>query len=211
MRALNFLNIKPLTAELLPAVVELDRLCFGGLWTLEGYQKELDSRNSDIIVLLEDDRSEAKPANESPDSPTFRLPPLLSQPTLLGLGCLWAILDEAHITILAVHPNYRSQGFGMVLLTALLSSAKKRSLSRVTLEVAANNEIALSLYQKFGFQIAGRRRGYYQDTGEDALILWLSGLGHPHFEQTLADCDRQVRSRLIAHGWDLSSAEIKKI
>lgn len=209
MSAINFLNLKPLTPELLPAVVELDRECFGGLWTLESYQRELDSPNSDILVLLEDDRTSAKPVNEFSHSPTPPLPPSLPQPTLLGLGCLWAILDEAHITILAVHPHNRAQGLGMALLTALLSSAKQRGLERATLEVSASNETALSLYQKFGFRIAGRRRGYYQDTGEDALILWQSGLGHPEFDRTLADWDRQVRTRLASSGWNLCSTKLK--
>ncbi len=197
MSAINFLNLKPLTPELLPAVVELDRECFGGLWTLESYQRELDSPNSDILILLKEENGEE---SLSPDP---------SHTPILGLGCLWAILDEAHITILAVHPHNRAQGLGMALLTALLSSAKQRGLERATLEVSASNETALSLYQKFGFRIAGRRRGYYQDTGEDALILWLSGIGHPEFDKTLADWDRQVRTRLASSGWNLYSTKLK--
>ncbi|MCL1465126.1 ribosomal protein S18-alanine N-acetyltransferase [Argonema galeatum] len=194
---MNFLNLLPLAPELLPAVVELDRECFGGLWTLESYQRELDSTNSDILVLLK----------EGNDEESLSLDP--SHTPILGLGCLWTILDEAHITILAVHPNYRAQGLGMTLLTALLSQAWQRGLERATLEVSASNETALSLYQKFGFRIAGRRRGYYQDTGEDALILWLNGLGHPEFDKTLADWDRQVRSRLASSGWNLYSTKLK--
>ncbi|MCL1473532.1 ribosomal protein S18-alanine N-acetyltransferase [Argonema antarcticum] len=193
---MNFLNLKPLTPELLPAVVKLDRECFGGLWTLESYQRELDSPNSDILILLKEENDEESLSPDPCHTP------------ILGLGCLWAILDEAHITILAVHPHHRAQGLGMALLTALLSQAWQRGLERATLEVSASNETALSLYQKFGFRIAGRRRGYYQDTGEDALILWLSGLGHPEFDKTLADWDRQVRTRLASSGWNLYSTKL---
>ena len=96
--ALNLYNIQPLTADLLPAAVELDRLCFGGLWTLEGYRRELESPNSDLLV--------ASTAPSSPD-PEHR-----SMPTLIGLACVWAIVDEAHITLLAVSSRLPKTGIG---------------------------------------------------------------------------------------------------
>jgi ribosomal-protein-alanine N-acetyltransferase len=94
-----------------------------------------------------------------------------------------------------IHPDYQGQGLGQALLYALLKSAWQRQLERATLEVRASNHPALSLYRKFGFKEAGRRRHYYPDTGEDALILWKNGLQYREFEQTLADwyqhiCDR---------------------
>lgn len=169
---------------MLSSVLELDQLCFGGLWTLDGYQRELDSPNSDLLGLS--------------------IP--VGSHSLLGMGCLWAILEEAHITILAVHPQYQRQGLGQALLYALLTAAFDRGLERATLEVRASNQPALSLYQKFGFKTAGIRRCYYKDTGEDALILWRGDLQEPEFAQTLADWERQTRSRLHAAGWDLQSA-----
>jgi [ribosomal protein S18]-alanine N-acetyltransferase len=196
----NFLELKPLTVELLPAVVELDQLCFGKLWTLEGYQRELASPNSDLLVLSipEDTRI--------PEALNPKLPPTHF---LVGSGCLWAILEEAHITILAVHPNYRGQGLGQAILWGLLASAYARGLERATLEVRASNVTALSLYQKFGFKTAGRRRHYYQDNDEDALILWRGDLQHPHFPQTLANWNRQVSDRLTSSGWHLNLAHPK--
>jgi ribosomal-protein-alanine N-acetyltransferase len=119
------------------------------------------------------------------------------------MGCLWAILEEAHITILAVHPHYQRQGLGQALLLALLMVASDRGLERATLEVRASNQPAVSLYEKFGFKTAGWRRRYYQDTGEDALILWRGDLQDPEFSQTLADWERQIRGRLGAAGWKL--------
>ncbi|NJO39321.1 MAG: ribosomal protein S18-alanine N-acetyltransferase [Cyanobacteria bacterium CRU_2_1] len=171
----------PLTAEMLSAAVELDQLCLGGLWTLDGYRRELESPNSDLIVLQADSSSE-----------------------LLGLGCVWAILDEAHITVLAVHPNYRQQGFGQALLCSLLTLAWQRGLEWATLEVKVSNQIAISLYRKFDFQEVGRRRRYYQDTGEDALILWRKGLQHQEFPRTLQTWKRQIDDRLYQSGWHLS-------
>lgn len=178
---MTLLEIKKIAPEQLRAVLDLDQLCFGGLWTLEGYQRELDSPNSDLLGLF---------ISSSPPVP------------LLGMGCLWAIVDEAHITILAVHPHYQRQGLGQVLLHSLLTSAGRRGLERATLEVRASNQPALSVYQKFGFKTAGRRRLYYQDTGEDALILWRGGLQHPEFAQTLANWQQQICDRLNAAGWE---------
>ncbi|MBR8828477.1 MAG: ribosomal protein S18-alanine N-acetyltransferase [Gomphosphaeria aponina SAG 52.96 = DSM 107014] len=160
------ITVKPLTAEQLPQVVALDNLCLGGLWSLEGYQRELASPNSTMLVL---------------SVPTLTPP----KEKIIGLGCLWAILEEAHITILVVHPDYQGQGWGKLLLSSLLQNARERQLERATLEVREGNEVALSLYQKFGFKIAGKRRGYYEKTGEDALILWRGDLAQPTILESL--------------------------
>ncbi|MDB9511336.1 ribosomal protein S18-alanine N-acetyltransferase, partial [Kamptonema animale CS-326] len=120
----------------------------------------------------------------------------LSSPSLIGIGCLWSILEEAHITILAIHPDYQGQGFGQALLYALLKSAHQQKLEWATLEVRSSNLVAISLYQKFGFQEAGRRRGYYQDSGEDALILWRGSLQKPEFKQDLARWEHEIRDRV---------------
>ena len=109
---------------------------------------------------------------------------------------MWAILEEAHITILGIHPQYQRLGFGQLLLYTLMKSAWKRGLERATLEVAASNTPALSLYHKFGFQDVGRRRGYYQQTGEDALILWRSHLHDLGFKETLSEWYKQVVARI---------------
>jgi len=99
---------------------------------------------------------------------------------LLGIGCLWAILEEAHITTLAIEPAYQSQKLGQFLLTELLLHGYRRGLTRATLEVRASNEKALGLYQKFSFREAGQRRRYYSN-GENARVLWRSGLQEDTF------------------------------
>ncbi len=175
------LEIKVLTPENLSAVLELDQACFGGLWTLDAYRRELESPNSDLIGLF---------------SPLFP-----SQ--LLGLGCFWSILEEAHITILAIHPQYQCRGFGQALLYSLLRTACDRGLERATLEVRASNLAAISLYEKFGFKIAGRRRRYYKDNGEDALILWLGNLQYPQFQATLDHWYTIIGDRLSKSSWQL--------
>jgi ribosomal-protein-alanine N-acetyltransferase len=82
-----------------------------------------------------------------------------------------------------------------------MENAVRRALERATLEVKASNTIALSLYEKFGFQIAGRRKGYYEKTGEDALILWLSGLEKPQFSLILQKWHQEISDRLLVNNW----------
>jgi [ribosomal protein S18]-alanine N-acetyltransferase len=139
------LSLQHITADWLDRVVELDRICLGQLWSAAQYQREFESENSDILILIDVDRGE-----------------------ILAYGCVWAIVDEAHITILAVHPDYRHQGFGQLVLWGLLRSAVDRELARATLEVRVDNAAAIQLYEKFGFKVAGRRKKYY-DNADDAL------------------------------------------
>jgi ribosomal-protein-alanine acetyltransferase len=220
--AVRFLQIKHLAAEHLNSAVELDRLCFGGLWTLEGYGRELGSPNTDLLGLWasqtgpgQSERCDSelesiepnsilnsKPLSvetSSPATPNSKL-----TPTLIGLGCLWAILEEAHITILAIHPRFQGQGLGQALLWALLTKAHYRQLERATLEVRDSNLAAVSLYNKFGFKEAGRRKRYYKDTGEDALIMWRSGIEKPEFKLYLAVEKVQVCDRLHLKNWHLA-------
>jgi [ribosomal protein S18]-alanine N-acetyltransferase len=245
----TFLKLKPLTQEQLSAVVELDQLCFGGLWTRSGYERELESPCSQLLTLeaasepgesglLITESEILTQASQTADSETRiqesgvrskegdSSSPVESNPivnsefcilnsseqtaptppnALIGLGCYWSILEEAHITILAVHPDYQRQGLGQLLLYALLRDAKRRQLEWATLEVKPSNQAALSLYEKFGFTEAGRRRHYYKDTGEDALILWRGGLQQQNIEETLDNCYRQAMQRLLCCGWQLSN------
>ncbi|NJR65372.1 MAG: ribosomal protein S18-alanine N-acetyltransferase [Leptolyngbyaceae cyanobacterium CRU_2_3] len=192
---MKFLALTPLTIDLLPAALDLDQRCLGGLWTLEGYQREIDSPNSDLWILQSKNADSASADSASADSAS-------ADREILGLGCLWAILEEAHITVLGIDPSHQRQGLGQALLYQLLASANRRGLEWATLEVRASNQAAVSLYQKFSFQAVGKRRSYYQDNGEDALILWCRGLQQPEFEQKLQVWHEEVSKRLRQSGWE---------
>lgn len=90
---------------------------------------------------------------------------------LAGYLCLWEIGHEIHITNLAVHPEWRRQGVARALLDAALSEGRVRGVELAFLEVRPTNVEALSLYESLGFRVIGRRKGYYFDTGEDALVM----------------------------------------
>lgn len=176
------LKIQSLSHQHLPAILQLDKICFGGLWSKEAYEREMDSPNSHFLGIFSPETGEK----------------------LLAMGCFWSILEEAHITILAVNPQHHRQGMGAALLYSLIKTARDRGLERATLEVRASNQAAISLYQKFGFKTAGRRRRYYQDNGEDALILWLGGVHRPDFVETLANWHDFVSAGLSKSSWQIA-------
>ena len=179
------LTIQSLTLDYLTDLLELDQACFNGWWTMEGYRRELESPNSHFLGLF---------------AP-------FSHSGLLGMGCFWSILEEAHITILAVHPQYHGQGLGQALLYALLKVAVDCSLERATLEVRVSNQAAISLYQKFGFKVAGTRPRYYKDNNEDALILWISDLQQPDFLKSLDNWYTIISDRLHKSTWNLTLSD----
>lgn len=180
-------KVEGLKAEEIPQVVELDERCLGGIWSLQGYEREQKSENSHFVVLKE-----------------------ASQEKIIGYGCFWGILEEAHITLLVVDLDYQGKGLGKLLLYSLLKKAGELKLDRATLEVREKNEVALGLYQKFDFKIAGKRRKYYQKTGEDALILWYGDIAKPKFAQDLANWEKSVNESLRANQLSWTTTESKK-
>ena len=179
------IEITPVTRDRIPEIVALDRACLGGLWTASAYLREIESSRSTLLALdLKSSKEEAKSA--------------------IGIACLWAIVDEAHITLLAIAPNYRRQGLGQLLLLTLLEDAIARKLEWATLEVNVNNTKAIDLYQKFGFEVVGTRKGYYQPAGEDAAILWLRTIQQQGFRSSLARWQQDINHRLRQNQYYLS-------
>jgi len=131
----------------LDEVVTIERASFGMPWSRGAFLYEIEqNRVARCWVLREDDR-------------------------IAAYLCLWEIADELHVTNIAVHPALRRRGLARRLLGAILEDGRSRRLRAVTLEVRPTNDEARTLYESFGFRVVGRRRGYYYDTGEDALIM----------------------------------------
>ncbi len=91
----------------------------------------------------------------------------------VAYGGMWLILDEAHITNIAVHPRHRGKGIGKALLKGMIDYGISKGIKSFTLEVRESNHAAIALYSRLGFRRAGTRKGYYPDTREDAIIMWL--------------------------------------
>lgn len=152
--------IRPMTLADIGEVVAIDKLSFPVPWPERSYRYELTENPAAHLLVAEQ--------HASPRS------------RLVGYVGLWLLVDEAHISTIAVHPTERGHGIGEALLTAGLEWAARKGAEMATLEVRASNEAAKILYQKHGFQVVGRRPGYYKDNQEDAVLMTLSSLRHVH-------------------------------
>ncbi|HHX38620.1 MAG TPA: ribosomal protein S18-alanine N-acetyltransferase [Armatimonadetes bacterium] len=108
-------------------------------------------------------------------------------PVTVGYAGMWLIIDEAHITTIAVDPNYRGLKIGERLLLTLLTAATQKGACRATLEVRESNLVAQRLYLKYHFGAAGMRRGYYTDSGENAIIMWIENLHDPRLQRFMSE------------------------
>lgn len=91
---------------------------------------------------------------------------------VVGYGGIWLIIDEGHVTNIAVDEEYRNKGVGSKILEGLIQLCVDRNMTAMTLEVRKSNKVAQALYKKYGFKEYGIRKGYYQDNNEDAIIMW---------------------------------------
>ncbi|KWX08576.1 hypothetical protein TR75_00440 [Hydrogenibacillus schlegelii] len=140
--------LRPMTEDDVPAVAALDRAVFTLPWSEASFRHELRHNPLARYFVLE------------------------QAGRILGYAGMWLVFDEAHGTNIAVAPDVRGRGYGTRLMQHLIDVARDHSVRRMTLEVRVTNTIAQRLYAKFGFRPAGVRKGYYEDNGEDALILW---------------------------------------
>lgn len=95
---------------------------------------------------------------------------------LVGYAGTWRVLDEAHITTIAVKPEFQRKKIGEALLNKIVQDCYKNEVKYITLEVRVSNKAAIGLYEKYGFKSLGTRKGYYQNNNEDALIMWTENI-----------------------------------
>ncbi len=111
---------------------------------------------------------------------------------LVGYSGFWLIEDEAHITTIASHPDFRGQYIGEYLLQNMISIATKLQAKWFTLEVRSSNSPAHGLYYKYGFKSLGLRRLYYQDNNEDAIIMWTEQIDWKEFKQKIENLKQEL-------------------
>lgn len=140
--------VRPLYPDDLKAILEIERVSFATPWSLEAFKTELKDNEYARYLCLE------------------------LEGQVIGYMGLWFILDEGHITNIAITPNHRGQHWGEFLMRSVMEKMLEQGMARMTLEVRVTNSPAQSLYKRLGFVTAGVRKGYYADTGEDALIMW---------------------------------------
>ena len=118
--------------------------------------------------------------------------------SIIGFAGLWLMVDEAHITTIAMHPDYRRRGLGEFLLVSLIEIAYNINARWVTLEVRVTNRNAQNLYHKYGFREAGLRHRYYSDNQEDALIMWTDEIKSPGYKQKFQELKSVLFQKLEA-------------
>lgn len=147
------LRLRPMSLDDLDAVFAIEQLVYPTPFTQKGYRHELtQNRNASYAVL--------EPCE-----------PFAAVSGLLGYVGHWVILDEGHISVISVHPSWQGNRLGELLFVYALRDMVARQCMMATLEVRESNLRAQRLYQKFRFDVVGRRKRYYRDTGEDGLIM----------------------------------------
>ncbi len=203
--------IDRMTMSDVPRVVEIERLAYPSTWPPSAYRKELqDNRWAHYIVLRDKQITQESVAVSAPDAEKarrfFSLPFLsgratttLSTPSLasiVGFAGLWLMVDEAHVTTIAMHPNFRRRGLGEYMLASLIGIAYEIGAKWVTLEVRVTNQNAQNLYRKYGFREAGLRHRYYSDNQEDALIMWTDEINSPEYKERFQGLKMALLSKL---------------
>jgi len=146
------LEISRMAIDDIPAVLQIEALSFQSTWPANAFANELrDNKLAHYFVGRREGR-------------------------IVAYGGIWVILEDSHVTTIAVHPRERGQRLGEEMLVHLLDEAIARSASWITLEVRESNEVAQRLYRKYGFTVVSTRRGYYSDNNENALVMWAGNL-----------------------------------
>ena len=154
------MTLRGLRENDLDRVMEIESSCFESHWTREAILCEMGNACAFYVV--------GSTAGKT-----------------VGYAGQWIIMDEAHITTIAVDPRLHGRRYGERLLIALLQEARDRGARRATLEVRITNKAACRLYAKYGFETVAIRRQYYLDTGEDALVMWMNDLFDPKISELL--------------------------
>jgi len=144
VKELDFREMAPEDAD---AVEVVEKACFSIPWSRDSFWKEAANENTLYLLALDGER-------------------------VIGYAGCWISFEECQITNVAILPEYRGQGIGTRLFGAIIEAVKAKGVTAMTLEVRPSNAPARALYARYGFKDAGRRPHYYQDDGEDAIIMW---------------------------------------
>ncbi len=182
--------VRLMRVEDIPQVSEIDKEAFPTQWPPPSFRRDLNSKLMRYLVALEESNPypSIQVSNYRAEGQLQRLISKIShlfnkehlsdyegvaqnKHNILGYASMWLMVDEAHLTSIAVRGTHRRRGVGELLLISIINSAAQLNAQIVTLEVRASNLEAQALYEKYGFTRVGMRRSYYSDDGEDAVIM----------------------------------------
>lgn len=162
--------VDDMTPADIPHITAIERRCYAMPWQESAYYTELANSCATYLVARLGER-------------------------VVGYAGMWVIMDEAHITTIAVDPDYRGRRYAERLMLALIERAQRLGANRATLEVREGNRVARHLYRLFGFEDTAVRKCYYTDNQENAIVMWAEGLRTADYAARLA----AIRDRLADH------------
>ena len=199
--------IEPMQLRDVAEVMEIEQVSFPSPWSARAYRYELQENNLSHYLVARPRRPLAKKepgfltglcrerlVERLQRSLGVAVPPEVN---ILGYGGFWLMAGEAHISTIAVRPDWRRRGIGELLLVAMLERAVELGADLATLEVRISNVAAQSLYQKYGFAKVGLRPRYYSDRGEDALIMTTKHLTSAAFQSGFQRLKAELRQKLV--------------
>ncbi len=194
------LSLRYMRPEDIPQVTAIDCLAFEDPWSARSYAYEVSESAYSHMVTLE---------TLHPITGWRRYFARLNggmRSQVIGYGGLWHIMDETHISTIAVHPDLRGQGYGELLLAAMIRRSLMLKASYIVLEVRVSNEVARKLYEKYRFEIMGTKARYYRSNGEDAYDMRLD-LKISDYETHFNQCFAHVKSR---YSFDDTYTDVRK-
>ncbi|WP_110926855.1 ribosomal protein S18-alanine N-acetyltransferase [Bacillus massiliglaciei] len=144
------MTFRLMKVEDIDQVLEVERHSFTLPWSKDAFYNELTNNQYAVYLVLEDEGK------------------------IAGYCGAWIVLDETHITNIAILPEYRGKKLGEALLRKMIEVSLSMGSIKMTLEVRVSNHVAISLYEKLGFQKGGIRKNYYTDNREDAYVMWVN-------------------------------------
>jgi ribosomal-protein-alanine N-acetyltransferase len=168
------LEIAPMAANDITPVLRIEDRSFPSTWPANAFQNEI---NDNKLAFYYVGRLDGR---------------------IVAYGGIWVILEDSHVTTIAVDPEERGKKLGEEMLIHLLDDAIARGASWITLEVRESNEVAQKLYRKYGFTTVSTRRGYYSDNNENALVMWAGNLKGALYQNRLAVLKSQLAAQIAA-------------
>ncbi len=167
----SLIRIARMQLEDIEHVSRLERRCYSLPWSSSAYVTEVGNPNAYYTVAKDEDG------------------------VIVGYAGMWVIMDEIHITTIAVDPSRRGQKIGERLLLDILEEGMARGAEHATLEVRERNAVAHNLYLKYGFEDVAMRKNYYSDNNENAMIMWANNLLSPEYQAMLHDHKQRLFGR----------------
>ncbi|MBI3973399.1 MAG: ribosomal protein S18-alanine N-acetyltransferase [Chloroflexi bacterium] len=199
-------RLEPMRQKDIPEVIQIERESFSMTWPANSYKRELEqNRMARYIVARYEPGSGEPPSLRKEARRPFPLSllPFTGDRTaendsssVVGYGGLWLMVDEAHVTSVAVRPEFRRRGLGELLMLGLFDTAMRMGARFVTLEVRVSNKTARALYEKLGFREVGIRQRYYTDNNEDAVVMWTEELRTPAFRERYTRLKSELARKL---------------